>query len=99
MGVGRRHGAEICGTGHSVRCRPLELWAGAPPLSPAYPTQSLHSAPGAQRDSLRQRHRQLLASHHESFHKVWGQLMKTGYQNSRYAHQVGGVCEGLEMIL
>ncbi|KAH9692973.1 cytosolic IMP-GMP specific 5-nucleotidase [Citrus sinensis] len=22
------------------------------------------------------------------FHKVWGQLMKTGYQNSRFAHQV-----------
>ncbi|KAI3688893.1 hypothetical protein L2E82_46815 [Cichorium intybus] len=25
---------------------------------------------------------------HEKFHKVWGQLMKTGYQNSRFAHQV-----------
>ena len=22
------------------------------------------------------------------FHEVWGQLMKTGYQNSRFAHQV-----------
>ncbi|MQM06986.1 hypothetical protein Taro_039819 [Colocasia esculenta] len=22
------------------------------------------------------------------FHKVWGQLMKTGFQNSRFAHQV-----------
>uniref|UniRef100_A0ACD5X4T6 Uncharacterized protein n=1 Tax=Avena sativa TaxID=4498 RepID=A0ACD5X4T6_AVESA len=26
--------------------------------------------------------------HHQKFHKVWGQLMKTGYQNSRFAHQV-----------
>uniref|UniRef100_A0A453LX41 Uncharacterized protein n=1 Tax=Aegilops tauschii subsp. strangulata TaxID=200361 RepID=A0A453LX41_AEGTS len=25
--------------------------------------------------------------HHQKFHKVWGQLMKTGYQNSRFAHQ------------
>ena len=29
------------------------------------------------------------------FHGVWGQLMKTGYQNSRFAHQVrqcGALC-------
>ncbi|KAF2608976.1 hypothetical protein F2Q68_00046472 [Brassica cretica] len=25
---------------------------------------------------------------HKKFHKVWGQLMKTGYQSSRFAHQV-----------
>lgn len=41
-----------------------------------------------QRDGLRARHRQLLKAHHEAFHPVWGQLFKTGYQNSRYAHQV-----------
>lgn len=41
-----------------------------------------------QRDALRQRHRTLLAEHHSAFHSVWGQLMKTGYQNSRYAHQI-----------
>ncbi|GAB4817277.1 hypothetical protein N2152v2_004323 [Parachlorella kessleri] len=41
-----------------------------------------------QRDKLRTRHRALLKEHHETFHKVWGQLMKTGYQNSRYAHQI-----------
>jgi hypothetical protein len=41
-----------------------------------------------QRASLRERHRDLLRSHHEQFHPVWGQLMKTGYQNSRYAHQM-----------
>jgi hypothetical protein len=37
---------------------------------------------------VRERHRKLLADHHERFHKVWGQLLKTGYQNSRFAHQV-----------
>lgn len=26
--------------------------------------------------------------HHEAFHPVWGQLLKTGYQNSRYGHQI-----------
>ena len=41
-----------------------------------------------QRNSLRTRHRSLLQAHHEAFHPVWGQLFKTGYQNSRYAHQV-----------
>ena len=41
-----------------------------------------------QRDALRARHRSLLKSHHEQFHPVWGQLLKTGYQNSRYAHQM-----------
>ena len=42
-----------------------------------------------QRDEVREAHRRLLQQHHERFHKVWGQLMKTGYQNSRFAHQVG----------
>lgn len=41
-----------------------------------------------QRDSLRTRHRCLLQAHHEAFHPVWGQLFKTGYQKSSYAHQV-----------
>ena len=41
-----------------------------------------------QRESLRERHTELLRTHHEQFHPVWGQLMKTGYQNSRYAHQM-----------
>ena len=41
-----------------------------------------------QRDAVRDRHRRLLQQHHERFHKVWGQLMKTGYQNSRFAHQL-----------
>jgi HAD superfamily 5'-nucleotidase-like hydrolase len=41
-----------------------------------------------QRDVLRARHRSLLQRHHEAFHPIWGKLFKTGYQNSRYAHQV-----------
>lgn len=41
-----------------------------------------------QRASLRLRHRALLKEHHSRFHQVWGQLLKTGYQNSRYAHQI-----------
>jgi hypothetical protein len=27
-------------------------------------------------------------AHHETFHPIWGQLLKTGYQNSRYGHQI-----------
>jgi len=42
----------------------------------------------AQRESVRRQHGTLLRQHHESFHPVWGQLLKTGYQNSRFAHQV-----------
>jgi HAD superfamily 5'-nucleotidase-like hydrolase len=41
-----------------------------------------------QRDAVRAKHRALLRAHHERFHAVWGRLLKTGYQNSRYAHQV-----------
>ena len=37
---------------------------------------------------VREKHRALLAEHHARFHHVWGQLLKTGYQNSRFAHQV-----------
>lgn len=37
---------------------------------------------------VQQQHRQLLHQHHQRFHAVWGQLLKTGYQNSRFAHQV-----------
>ncbi|XP_020256281.1 5'-nucleotidase domain-containing protein 4 isoform X2 [Asparagus officinalis] len=41
-----------------------------------------------QRDNARQHHQQLQRECHLKFHAVWGQLMKTGYQNSRFAHQV-----------
>ncbi|MEW5305391.1 MAG: hypothetical protein WDW36_007933 [Sanguina aurantia] len=41
-----------------------------------------------QRDALKARHTALLHQHHTRFHRVWGQLMKTGHQNSRYAHQI-----------
>lgn len=42
----------------------------------------------AQRDRIRDSLREALKECHEMFHKTWGQLMKTGYQNSRFAHQV-----------
>eukprot|EP00249_Psilotum_nudum_P012574 c23862_g1_i1 orf=340-2247(-) len=42
----------------------------------------------AQRDKIRETHRQAQRFCHQRFHKIWGQLMKTGYQNSRFAHQV-----------
>jgi 5'-nucleotidase len=41
-----------------------------------------------QRAALKERHTNLLATHHRQFHPIWGQLLKTGHQNSRFAHQV-----------
>ncbi|KAM7518238.1 hypothetical protein LguiB_017200 [Lonicera macranthoides] len=41
-----------------------------------------------QREQVRVSHQQATRECHQKFHKVWGQLMKTGYQNSRFAHQV-----------
>lgn len=32
--------------------------------------------------------RKALSAYHNAFHPVWGQLMKTGYQNSRFAAQL-----------
>nr|GLL48846.1 5'-nucleotidase domain-containing protein 4-like isoform X1 [Ipomoea trifida] len=40
------------------------------------------------REQVRVVHKQTQRECHKKFHKVWGQLMKTGYQNSRFAHQV-----------
>ncbi|KAJ8762255.1 hypothetical protein K2173_007411 [Erythroxylum novogranatense] len=40
------------------------------------------------KDKVRSAHRRAQQECHQKFHKVWGQLMKTGYQNSRFAHQV-----------
>ncbi|XP_024394455.1 uncharacterized protein [Physcomitrium patens] len=37
---------------------------------------------------VREQHRQGQRECHHLFHKTWGQLMKTGYQNSRFSHQV-----------
>ncbi|KMT19287.1 hypothetical protein BVRB_1g012940 [Beta vulgaris subsp. vulgaris] len=42
----------------------------------------------SQREKVRLGHQQILCKCHQKFHEVWGQLMKTGYQNSRFAHQV-----------
>lgn len=41
-----------------------------------------------ERDALREMHRTALRRYHAQFHHVWGQLMKTGYSNSRFASQV-----------
>lgn len=42
----------------------------------------------SEREKVRYSHQQAQRELHQKFHKVWGQLMKTGYQNSRFAHQV-----------
>ncbi|XP_021285109.1 5'-nucleotidase domain-containing protein 4 isoform X1 [Herrania umbratica] len=42
----------------------------------------------SQKDQVRLSHQQAQRECHQKFHKIWGQLMKTGYQNSRFAHQV-----------
>jgi hypothetical protein len=41
-----------------------------------------------ERNNVRELHRQFQREFHHRFHKIWGQLMKTGYQNSRFSHQV-----------
>ncbi|KAM7273059.1 hypothetical protein ACFE04_027723 [Oxalis oulophora] len=40
------------------------------------------------REKVRMAHQHAQRECHQKCHKVWGQLMKTGYQNSRFAHQV-----------
>ncbi|KAK9108851.1 hypothetical protein Sjap_016911 [Stephania japonica] len=42
----------------------------------------------SQRENVRLCHQETQREFHQKFHMVWGQLMKTGYQNSRFAHQV-----------
>jgi HAD superfamily 5'-nucleotidase-like hydrolase len=42
----------------------------------------------SQRVSTREALRKNLREYHEKFHPVWGELMKTGHQNSRFAAQV-----------
>ncbi|XP_030484344.2 uncharacterized protein LOC115700814 isoform X2 [Cannabis sativa] len=42
----------------------------------------------SEREQVRLSHQQAQRENHHKFHTVWGQLMKTGYQNSRFAHQV-----------
>ncbi|TKY57717.1 Cytosolic purine 5'-nucleotidase [Spatholobus suberectus] len=41
-----------------------------------------------ERERVRLSHREAQRKLHQKFHEPWGQLMKTGYQNSRFAHQV-----------
>ncbi|KAJ0596187.1 putative 5'-nucleotidase [Helianthus annuus] len=40
------------------------------------------------RARVRAAHQEAQRSFHQQFHPVWGQLMKAGQQNSRFAHQV-----------
>jgi HAD superfamily 5'-nucleotidase-like hydrolase len=40
------------------------------------------------RDSTREALRRSMRKYHQNFHATWGQLMKTGHQNSRFAAQV-----------
>ena len=40
------------------------------------------------RQVVREEHRTKLKRFHEEYHPVWGSLLKTGYQNSRFASQV-----------
>lgn len=61
----------------------------APPLvDTKQDPKALLDALWKQRDEVRQAHRLKLRQHHESFHPIWGRLLKTGYQNSRLAHQI-----------
>lgn len=41
-----------------------------------------------EREHFRARHRTGLREYHETFHPVWGQITLTGYQSSRFAHQI-----------
>ncbi|XP_076912277.1 uncharacterized protein LOC143570532 [Bidens hawaiensis] len=41
-----------------------------------------------QRTRARAAHQESQRTYHQKFHPVWGQLMKTGYQNSCFAHQI-----------
>ncbi|KAK7310908.1 hypothetical protein RJT34_08697 [Clitoria ternatea] len=41
-----------------------------------------------ERERVRLSHQEAQRTLHQRFHEPWGQLMKTGYQNSRFAHQV-----------
>ena len=40
------------------------------------------------RNSTREAMRRSMKKYHQNFHPIWGQLMKTGHQNSRFAAQV-----------
>lgn len=42
----------------------------------------------SERDIARKGHRHAMRTIHKTFHRVWGQLLKTGCQSSRFAHQV-----------
>ncbi|GLC48217.1 hypothetical protein PLESTB_000071700 [Pleodorina starrii] len=71
----------------SIRGGPGPGAGGAEDLVYSDALQLLEAAE-ADRAQLKARHSALLRSHHRQFHPIWGQLMKTGHQNSRFAHQI-----------
>lgn len=38
------------------------------------------------RQDIVEKHKSMLKAHHNKFHPIWGQMLKTGYQNSMYAN-------------
>ncbi|KAF8065819.1 nt5c2 [Scenedesmus sp. PABB004] len=67
------------------------LWAfrhGEVPPGALSDNQRTLEALRGERERLKELHSDLLRRHHEAFHPVWGRLLKTGYQHSRYATQI-----------
>lgn len=54
----------------------------------AVDTQKRIDELSAEKAAVREELRSKLRSYHSHFHPVWGELMKTGHQNSRFAAQV-----------
>ena len=73
----------LCGCENSTGILFKQWAAGCHKMQPHAGSEGNHT-----RVQVREQHRQQLKEHHEAFHEVWGQLLKTGYQNSRFAHQV-----------
>uniref|UniRef100_A0A7S3VHX6 5'-nucleotidase n=1 Tax=Dunaliella tertiolecta TaxID=3047 RepID=A0A7S3VHX6_DUNTE len=63
--------------------------SGWDPNSEAYAKNlAMLKETAARHDALRSKHSEVLSSLHRRHHPIWGQILKTGYQNSRFAHQI-----------
>ncbi|KAF5835375.1 purine 5'-nucleotidase [Dunaliella salina] len=63
--------------------------SGWDPKSEAYQKNlAMLKETAARHDALRSKHSEVLSSLHRRHHPIWGQILKTGYQNSRFAHQI-----------
>jgi hypothetical protein len=79
----RHSGMLVGGMGWSVSC-----CMHARALKPgAAKSQQLHNPPRPTHQPPPRPGPPSQRAYHEAFHPVWGRLLKTGYQNSRYAHQ------------